>query len=65
MGRVCQPGFYSLEPDEQARASEFLQKADRAAGTAPSAGDNSERLNPKSSDKTNSNIGGKNGNSSL
>lgn len=62
-GRVCHPGFYSLEPDEQTRAGEFLLKADRAAGTAPSAVDNSELQNPESSlGKANNNIGGGNDN---
>lgn len=61
-GRVCHPGFYLLEADEKARALEFLQKADGAAGTAPSAGDNSKHLNSKSSDKANDSIGGENDN---
>ncbi len=61
-GKVCHRGFYSLESDEKAKVREFLQGADRAAGTAPSASDNSELLNPKSSDKPNDSIGGENDN---
>ncbi|NGX46773.1 MAG: hypothetical protein K1000chlam3_00136 [Chlamydiae bacterium] len=61
-GKTCRPGFYWMEPHEQARVIEFLKGADRAAGTAPSANDNPELHNSESPDTIDDSIGGKNDN---
>lgn len=61
-GKLCYPGFYWIGPGEKAKALEFLQRADRAAGTAPSVNDNPELHNYDSSDKANNNTGGNNDN---
>ena len=48
-GVPCRPGFYSMDISERERAREFLEKTDGAAVTAPSANEDSEHHDSKSS----------------
>lgn len=58
-GKACRPGYYWLEMSEKERASEFLKIAERAGGSAPSAGDDF-KLGDSQSSETYGNKGGEN-----
>lgn len=58
-GKVCRPGYYWLETSERERACQFLKKAERAGGAAPSAGDDI-KLSDSQSSESNDNKGGEN-----
>ncbi|NGX51164.1 MAG: hypothetical protein K1060chlam2_01024 [Chlamydiae bacterium] len=58
-GVLCRPGYYWMEESERERARIFLEKAERAAATAPSAKlDISARESNKTSNSKDT-IGGK------
>lgn len=63
-GKICFPGFYSMEPLEQERARIMIEKTKGATAITPSVIDINEQTSQQTS-KFNNNKGGKNGNSSL